>query len=282
MPTDTPPLKCPTPFVSTDALSCVMACPADRQFVRQGSSGGGYTCSYTPDPSKSVHLVTVGAVAYDGSTLDELQTVNPAKYAEFAAEKNRFEQAMTVTYASIGRDKQIQDAFQALQSAENVRDQNPSAYQAARTAYYTLLNGPTWINEERNRVAASEVAPEIQRYRDATAAINLRKEEQQKTIDIVNAIKDKVLSLKDDFSYSVNTFSDQLEKVKIQLSMENRSREKEADRTWVWVDVILNVLLVAALVYAVYTMARRYYLTWRRSAAATPVPSFPTYRVATA
>ena len=281
MPTDTASLKCPTPFVSPDTTSCLMACPADRQFVRQGSSGS-YKCVYTPDPSKSVNLVSVGAVAFNGSTLEELQTVNPTKYAEFTAEKNRFEQEMTLTYASVGRDKQIQDAFKALQDAENVRDQSPSAYQAARTAYYSLVNGPQWINEERQRVSAAEVGPEIQKYRDSVAAINLRKQEQQKTIDIVNGIKDKVLSLKDDFQYSVNTFGDQLEKVKIQLAMENRSREKEADKTWVWVDLILNVLLVAALVYAVYTMARRYYLTWRRSAAAPPVPSFPTYRVAPA
>jgi uncharacterized membrane protein YukC len=58
----------------------------------------------------------------------------------------------------------------------------------------------------------------------------------------------------------VNTFGDQLEKVKIQLNMENRSREKERDTTWTWVDLGLNVLLVAVLLYAVYTFGRRYYL----------------------
>lgn len=219
-------------------------------------------CTYTPDPSKaSVPLVTVGAVAFDGTTLEDLRTENPVKYAEFSAEKDRFEQAMTIAYAGIGKQQQITDAFNALQVAENVRDQSPSAYQVARTAYYTLVKGPDWIDEERERVAGSEVGPEIQKYRDAVSAVNLRRQEQQKTIDVINGIKDKVLSLKDDFRYSVNTFSDQLEKVKIQLNMENRSREKEKDNTWVWIDVILNVLLVAVLLYAVYTFARRYFLS---------------------
>jgi hypothetical protein len=242
----------------------------------------GYTCSYTPDPSKTVRLVTVGAVAFDGTTLEDLQRANPNRYAEFAAEKTRFDNEMSVTYAGIGKSKQIQDAFVALQNAENVRDQAPSAYQVARTAYYTLVKGPQWVNEERNRVASSEVAPEIQKYREAAEAINLRKNEQQKTIDIVNGIKDKVLSLKDDFQYSVSTFSDQLEKVKMQLNMENRSREKERDTTWVWVDVILNALLVIVLLYAIYTFARRYYIHWRHSLTPATTIRIPTYTSAVA
>ena len=258
-------LKCPTPFVSLDATSCVMPCPTEHQFVRQGGAGN-HTCAYTPDPSTATaQLVTVGAVAFNGSSLEDLRSQNPTKYAEFTAERNRFDQEMAIKYAAIGRQRQIQDAFVALQNAENVRDESPTAYQIARTAYYTLLNGPEWMAEERQRIADSEVAPEIQKYRDAVASIDLRKNEQQKTIDVVNGIKDKVLSLKDDFQYSVNTFSDQIEKVKIQLAMGNRSREKEKDNTWIWIDVGLNVLLVAVLLYAVYSFARRYFLTWQRS-----------------
>ena len=267
-------LKCPTPFVSTDAFSCVMPCPTTKQFVRQGAAGS-FTCAYTPDPNKAtVPLVTVGAVAFDGTTLQQLQTVNPAKGAEFSNEKERFERDMTVAYAKIDKEDRVRDAFNALQSAENVRDQSPSAYQAARTAYYTLIKGANWINEERQRVASAEVSPEVQKYRDAVNAANVRTREQQKTIDVVNGIKDKVLSLKDDFKYSVNTFTDQLEKVKVQLNMENRSREKEKDRTWSWVDMALNILLIVVLLYAVYTVVRRYFF-------ARPRPPMTTIRIPT-
>jgi hypothetical protein len=124
------------------------------------------------------------------------------------------------------------------------------------------VKGADWINEERERVSKAEVAPEAQKYRTAVEAVNVRTQEQQKTIDVVNGIKDKVLSLKDDFKYSVSTFSDQLEKVKIQLNMENRGRAKEEkDQTWIWVDLGLNILLVAVLVYAVYTLVRRQFLS---------------------
>jgi hypothetical protein len=235
-----------------------MPCPAERKFNRVGTNGA-YKCVYYPDPQISVDLVTVGAVPFDGTTLDELRSVNPQKHTEFITEKDRFDKAIAVVYANIDKNKKIEDAFRDLQAAENARDQSPEAYQSARTAYYTLIKGPEWINEERQRVANADVNPEIQKYRDSVSSVNVRNQEQQKTIDVVNGIKDRVLSLRDDFKYSVDTFSEQLEKVKIQINMENRSREKEQDTTWAWIDVGLNVLLIAVLLYGAYILGRRYF-----------------------
>lgn len=250
-------IKCPQPFVSTDALSCVMPCPADKKFVRQGTAGS-FKCVYSPDPSQSVDLVTVGAVPFNGTTLQQLQSVNPQKFTEFSAEQTRFENAIVTLYANIDKQKKINDAFRDLQLAENARDQSPKAYQAARTAYYLLVKGPGWIEEERARVATAVVEPQVQRYRTAVSDADARTRDQQKTLDVVNGIKDKVLSLRDDFKYSVGTLSNQVEKVRAQVNLENRTRDKEKDNTWVWVDTILNVVLVVALVYAAYTVGKRY------------------------
>jgi len=250
-----------------------MPCPWEKKFVRRGGPEG-FKCVYWPDEEHSVTLVTVGSTAFDGTTLEDLQRKNPGEAAGFTSEKARFEQEMTKVYANMDKQKKINDAFKDLQAAENARDKSPEAYQTARSAYYTLLKGTEWINEERERVSAAEVAPTIKKYQDAVSAINVRKTEQQKTIDIVNGIKDRVLSLKDDFKYSVNTFSDQLEKVKIQLNMENRSREKEKDNTWAWVDFILNVLLVVALLYAIYSFGRQYYMSWRRPTTSIRIPTY--------
>ena len=267
--------KCPTPFQLAAFGQCVMPCPWDKKFVRRGGPEG-FKCVYWPDEEYSVTLVTVGSTAFDGTTLEDLQRKNPDEAAGFTSEKARFEQEMTKVYANMDKQKKINDAFKDLQAAENVRDKSPEAYQTARSAYYTLLKGTDWIKEERERVATAEVAPTVKKYQDAVSAINVRKTEQQKTIDIVNGIKDKVLSLKDDFKYSVNTFSDQLEKVKIQINMENRSREKESDNTWAWVDMGLNVLLVAVLVYAVYSIGRQYYTAWYKPKTIIRIPTYTT------
>lgn len=268
-------MKCPMPFVSTDALSCVMECPSEKKFVRQGMNGS-YKCVYSPDPRISVDLVTVGSTTFPG-TLQELQSINPQKYSEFIREKSRFEQAITVVYENIDKQKKIDDAFRDLQAAENVRDKSPEAYQSARMAYYTLVKGDAWLNEEKQRIAGAEVAPEVQKYREAVSAIKTRTQEQQKTIDVVRGIKDRLISLKDDMKYSVGTFGDQLEKVKTQLNMENRSREEVKENQWSWVDFGLNVLLAIVLLWASYTMIRRYFTPRRPRPLPTTTIRIPTY-----
>ena len=275
-PTITPP-KCPVPFVSADALSCLMPCPTEKKFVRQGSTNGGFKCVYSPDEQFAVNLVTVGAAVFNGSTMADLQKSDPQKYAEFSTEKDRFDREITVLYANIDKQQKLNDAFKDLQKAENARAESPVAYQAARTAYYTLLKGDGWLAEERERVAKADVVPETQKYRDSVSIINARTQDQQKTIDVANGLKDRVLSLRDDFRYSVSTFSDQLEKLKAQINMENRSRDKEKDNTWAWIDTILNILLVAVLLYAVYTFVRRYFISTRPPTAPIATIRIPTY-----
>ena len=267
--------KCPSPFQQAVSGTCVMPCPWDKKFIRRGSPEG-FKCVYWPDDQYSVPLVGVGAIVFDGRTLEQLQAANPTDAAPFVTERDRFDQEMAKVYANMDKQKKIDDAFRDLQNAENARDQSPEAYQVARTAYYTLLKGDGWLAEERERVARAEVAPEVQKYRDNLNAVNLRKQEQEKTIDVVKGLKDKVLTLKDDFKYSVNTFSDQLEKVKIQLNMENRTRERETDNTWAWIDTILNGLLIAVLLYAVYTFVRRYFIHQRPVVPTTTI-RIPTY-----
>lgn len=250
-------LKCPTPFVSTDANTCVMPCPADKSFVRQGTSGS-FQCVYTPDDKYRVNLTSVGAVAFPGTSLDELRIANSTKYTEFSAEKDRFTNEFAVVYGNIDKKQMVDDAFRALQAAENTRAEAPEAYQVARTAYYTLVNGESWLEDERKRITRAEIDPEIQRYRDAVSIVKTQKEQQQKTYDVIQGVKDKVLSIRDDFKYSVDMLSDQVEKVKTQINMENRSRTKETEGFWAWLDTILNIVLLSLLIYAAWTLYRKY------------------------
>ncbi len=251
-------IKCPQPFVSLDALSCVMPCPAEKKFVRQGKDGS-FRCVYAPDSTHTVDLVTVGAVPFNGTTLEELAPLNPQKHTEFTTERDRFERSLATVWANIDKQQKIDDAFKDLQAAENARDVSPEAYQVARTAYYTLLKGADWVKEEQERIAKAEVDPQLQTYRDAVEAAAVRTNEQQKTLDVIQGVKDKVLSLRDDFKYSVNAFSDQLDAVKTQLAMNNRSRETPKDTSGAWIDTALNIVLVVVLLYAAYAIYRKMY-----------------------
>jgi hypothetical protein len=235
-----------------------MPCPGHRSFVRVGGAAG-YKCQYIASKNVSTPLVTVAPVAFAGSSLEELQTADPARAAEFNAERDRFTREIEVAYGNIDKEKKIASAFIALQNAENARDASPEAYQVARTSYYTLVKGDDWIKEERERVAKAEVNPEVQRYRDSVNAIYNQSREQEKVLDVINGVKDKVLSLRDDFQYSVSTFQGQLGKLKDQIAYDNRKRAAEGEATpaWWWLDGILNVLLAAVLIYAAYSLYRK-------------------------
>ena len=249
--------KCPAPFVSVDALACVMPCPQEKKFVREGTNGA-YKCVYTPDRQVSVTLTTVGAAMFNGTTLSDLQKIDPTRSREFTTEKDRFDREIAVAYANIDKGQKIADAFRDLQAAENARDQSPEAYQVARTAYYTLVKGQGWVNEERERVARAEVEPELQRYRDSVNALSSQTAEQKKVLDVVNGVKDKVLSLRDDFQYSVNTFQGQITKLKDQIALDTRKRIAEPETpSWGWIDVVLNIVLAALLLYAAYALYKK-------------------------
>jgi hypothetical protein len=246
--------KCPVPFESAGNLSCVMPCKTDKGFERRNENGT-FKCVYKSDPSNAITLNTLGAQFFDGTTLDNLKAANPTVYLDFTKEQDRVNNEFDVLYANIDKKQKLKDAFLALQAAENARDTAPEAYQAARTLYYTLLKGDDWKNEEKDRIAKAEVQPLVDQYAKSRETALLQYNNQRKTVEVVTGIRDKVLSLKDEFKYSVNTFTDQLDKVKNAINMERRGRETETKvDPWSWFDLLLNLAIVVGLLYAVYIL----------------------------
>jgi 2-hydroxy-3-keto-5-methylthiopentenyl-1-phosphate phosphatase len=84
-------------------------------------------------------------------------------------------------------------------------------------------------------------------------------ENQRKTVDVVNGLKDKVLSLKDEVKYAADTFKDQISKVENAIQRERKTRTDKPDlNIWDWFDSILNILIVASMLYVLYTMYQKY------------------------
>jgi len=255
--------KCPTPFESAGNLSCVMSCPTERGYERR-SVNGGFQCVYKSDPSYSTTLNTVSAVIFPGTTLQELQTINPTAYTEFTKERDRFVNDLVVLDGKIDKDVKLRDAFKKLQDAENVRDQVPDAYQQARSAYYTLKDGDKWKETEKERLLKAEVNPIVQKLVESKNNALRQYENQRKTVDVVNGLKDKVLSLKDEVKYAADTFKDQIHKVENAIQVERKLRTKKPDLNILdWLDSILNILIVASLLYVLFVMYQKYVNAYR-------------------
>jgi hypothetical protein len=247
---------------------CVSDCPTEKGFEFR-IEGGQARCVYKASPSHGVNLMPNQVIFRDPSkpmppppTLESLQTSNPPLYALYKAEQERVTQEIAIIDEKIGKGKRIKDAFARLQDAENARDNAPDAYQQARILYYTLVKGDSWVEEEKKRIARVEVYPAIAQYRASEQKATKDFDAQRKTVDIVNGLKDKVLSLKDDVQYASTTLKQQVEKVKNQINMERRGREKETTVSfWSWLDTLLNVVIVGALLYAlmvIYPKAMKY------------------------
>ena len=242
--------KCPTPFESAGNMICVMPCEVDKGFERRYEMGTA-KCVYKSEPAYSLTMNVLGAPFFKGTTLDELKTEDVKIHADFIKEQDRVNNEFNVLYANIEKKKKLNDAFIALQAAENARDTAPDAYRIARTLYYTLLKGEDWKNEEKERISKAEVDPIIVEYKKNRDSALTKYNDQRKTVEVVTGLKDKVLSLKDEFKYSVDTFTHQLDKVQTAINMERRGRDTETKvDPWSWFDLFLNGAIVLGLLYA--------------------------------
>ena len=251
--------NCPSGFQVNPAqgMTCVVQCPSQKGF-ETAIVDGMPACRYRNDKSVFVKLLAVSGVQakQDNSpmTLKEIRKMNPELFNQYIEAQEQFNKEFPVVMSKVEKQQQIDDAFQELQTAENVRDQSPQAYQDARIRYYTLVKGDEWINEEKERIVNSEVAPKIIQYMKSYQDMNTRISQQSQTLDVVNNVKDKVLSMKDDFAYTTNTFSKQIDALKNQINIERKHREKENKS---WIDFILNIIIVIAGIAAVIVLARR-------------------------
>lgn len=276
-------MQCPELFSPYNG-GCIYDCTQHAMFTLN-TEGGQAKCVYTPDAEKKVSLTPLTAIPVPSGitgtvplpTMEGLRDEDPQRYTQYSSELTRVGTAIQSVLGTIQRDQQIRDAFKALQTAEDTRDSNPEGYQLARNTYYTLTKGDAWVETERQRLLDAEIEPEAEQYRSAYTTAKQQKDGQQKTLDIVTAVKDRVLSMKDDFQYTTTMFKDQLETLKSQLNIERRGREtstsSESTTTFYrWFETLLNLLIAIAIVYGGLTLWRTFSNRQQRSTTYTVPP----------
>jgi len=241
--------NCPSEFtVAPNGFACVLQCPTSKNY-EMVASGQNLSCMYTGDSSIIVPLRSVPMYQQPREIVSYTALPNKDVYVN---EVNRFENALAIANAKIDKIVKLQTAFKTLQDAEAVRDQAPEAYQQARIGYYTLLKGDTWINDEKQRVAATEAQPIVNEYINKYTTLSNQNQQQKSTINLVNGVKDKVLSVQDELQYSVDAFTRQIGDIKNQINIERHKKAEQLVNPLDWVDVFLNILLVLGTLVAIY------------------------------
>jgi len=260
--------SCPSGFTTTGVLQCVPVCPADKGFENR-VVGNEPRCVYTDDAK---HFVTLKpAPVYlnpapnsPQQPLEWIQTNRPGLFAGYKASQDDLTAKLAAILQTIDKAKQIADAFKQLQTAEDMRDTSPQAYQDARIRYYGLVKGPEWATSERARILNADVMPTVASYAQTISDITARKAQQDKTKDVVGLVTSKLISMKNDFRATTTTLSKQVEVLKNQVELEKRRAvvQKQEQSDW-----FLNVLLVILSVVVAVLLARK---LWSRPAAPAP------------
>jgi hypothetical protein len=253
--------QCPSTFAPYQG-ACVRECP-DSQFTFL-TSNNQPRCVSTTDSTKQVNLKPVTTLLLENGkplpTMESLRQSDPGRYALYKTESDRVDAELQVILSEVDKKKQIDDAFKALQQAENVRDESPEAYGKARLAYYTMVQGPEWVEIEKQRVAKVEVEPEISKYRMSFDSLTSRQQNQQRTQDIMRSVQEGVLTMKDDVEYTTGIFKEQIDNLKNEINIERRGREKPVSQEgdfYKWVDALLNLFIIAGLIYAVFVLWKK-------------------------
>ena len=241
-------MNCPSEFVmAPTGNACIYPCPQQYQLV----SDGVLSCAYQGDNTIRAQLNPVPM--YEGEPSNYNDLPNNQVYKD---EVERFKRELAVADGKISKDSLISNAFKALQDAENVRDKSPEAYEKARVNYYTLVNGDSWAEQEKARIATVEAQPFINSYMTQFNDLDAQIKNQQSSLEVMNGIKDKVLSVKDDMMYSVMAFQRQISEIKNQMNMDKKKHVETAMQTSTWMDTLLNWIIIITTLVAIFFIAR--------------------------
>jgi hypothetical protein len=107
-------------------------------------------------------------------------------------------------------------AFKAFQDASRNKSTDPETFKAARTRYFFLKNGPTWLEQEKARISSEQIDPVLSTYRDTYISLESEEKVQSAYTDSIAAIRETQSIQKEDAtrkkSFLQNLLDDQTQK----------------------------------------------------------------------
>lgn len=237
--------------MSPNGTACVVKCPSTyTSKLVDGVPSCVMTNPTTNEVIASFGLTSVPPFTGTGAPGGPAFT---SAYSDYTA-------ALATADAKAGSANRQSVAFSNLMAAENARGTTggEEAYQTARVAYYTLTKGDAWIQEEKARIANTDAQPIVNSLASQYRNLMERKNQQTRTIDVINGLKDKVLSVKDDLTFSVNTFQKQVDNIKNQINKDKKVHSETIEATTSWVDTFLNWIIAIATIVCIVMLVRRF------------------------
>lgn len=232
-------------------LSCVMPCPDG--FERRAENGA-QRCISKIDGNVGVLLnplpmVNRGEIRAQFS-IASLKDSDPQIYTQYKTEQTRFNRAITLAATNIDHKAKVDAAAAEVLAATKSGD--PAAISTASDKYTLLTGDPDALSAKH----VAEIGAAADRFISDYRFLDTQAKQQQNTLDLIESVKDKLLTVKDDMEYSVGTFDKQITGIRNQININKKTRQQATDYGK-WIDIGLNVAVVFALLFMVVVIGRK-------------------------
>ena len=257
--------KCPAGTTYGAApMSCVMSCPDDYE-LRMVE--GAQRCVSKTDPAITVHLVAQPMVMrpLDNHAAFTISDIDPTSDigVRYVAEQKRFNEELALANLNIDHQKQVNAAAKAVLAAGGNDE-------VANAKYSSLTKDPNALDA----MYREEIRKDSDKFISDYQFLNNQAMQQQQTLDLINSVKDNLVSVKDDMEYSVGTFDKQISDIRNQININKKTREQATDYGK-WIGVGLNFAIVLALLFMLFIVGRKVMGSTRISLGTADAPARP-------
>jgi hypothetical protein len=150
------------------------------------------------------------------------------------------------------RQKQLDGLKTALDSATTNKDTDPEAYEKARVAYYTLLEGNTWLATEKDRIAKQEIEPVLSQYSTQYNELKNRKKQQDIFVNLAATLKNQEKGNEEELAF----LNKETDKEKIDTDVLNRLTQLKGAPVpqFDWISYLLYGIIGVLGLYVVYLL----------------------------
>lgn len=138
--------------------------------------------------------------------------------------------------------------------------QDPEGYEQARISYFTLLNGPGWLAQEKNNIASQEVEPVLKSYQDQYNALKGEQQSQKIFTNLATALKSQEAGDEE----SNRFLNKQLNKEKTDAEVKDRLNQLTAGtpytppQTSQYISWAIDILIAILGIFVIYKLYNRF------------------------
>jgi hypothetical protein len=150
------------------------------------------------------------------------------------------------------RQKQLDGLKTALDTATTTKDSDPEGYEKARIAYYTLLEGNTWLATEKDSIAKQYIEPVLSQYSTQYNELKNRKKEQDIFVNLAATLKNQEKGDEEELAF----LNKETGKEKVDTEVINRLTQLANSPTYQfdWVIYLLYGIIGFLGLYVIYLL----------------------------